>query len=495
MIFRFLNKKYCLLIAPCLLISGHRLLAQELNPDSKNPKQYSISFSTGDKIPGDVQNGVAQLQRTYSFLQKFRALHNGSYPSVDQNLLMEVLHNPLEYGLEDRDAALKAISSPDDRFNDLNVRMNHSSPGRNESLIPTVMHNRRPDGSEIGGVKAKNTHDVLAVVNNYQHDNVNAIMPKRPSNPVGMSLVLLDDGSIEKVPYDSIFSLVTNENQEGRTTESVFPNQAGVPWDVLTYTEYKTLDNPQSSPPIGTRVSEETQLPLPDNGVFESLVQLSRLQSFPNRYGIDRSELWKQFDPAQAEFTLADVQAGAAKLKLPLELRTVTLDELQKLNAPAIILTSDDKRLVTVSALDESHAIVIDRGMTFIVPRETLAGRYDGKALLPQSAQQPAQVLADDAIRANDLQSLDDEVTQQVQISNTGTQPLTLQIERPIPGVTEANLSADSVAPGQSATLTLKMKWREVLKTPTQNVLVMLDTNDPVRPRLPLGFLLRAPKP
>ena len=323
----------------------------------------------------------------------------------------------------------------------------------------------------------------------------------RSLNPVGFYLVLYDDGKIAKVPYDQaiFFYEVPHPNEAEITLSPVFPAQAGVTYNSLSYEEYWTSHwasyTPLLYPPIGTRVSKETQLPLPDNGVFESLVQLSRLQSFPDRYGIDRQDLWQQFDPAQAEFTLVESQAGAAKLKLPLQLRAISLDELQKLNAPAIILTSDDKRLVTISALDESHAIVLDRGLTLIVPREALAKRYDGNALLPETAKQAAQVLAEDSVRAIELKSLNDEVTQQVKINNRGTAPLTLQIERPIPGATSAELSSETVAPGQSATLIVKMKWRDVLKTPMQNVVVTLRTDDPVRPRLPIGFLLRAPKP
>jgi len=43
--------------------------------------------------------------------------------------------------------------------------------------------------------------------------------------------------------------------------------------------------------------------------------------------------------------------------------------------------------------------------------------------------------------------------------------------------------------------LSLSLRWRSVLKSPTQNMLVFLSTNDPRRPRLPLGFKLSLPQP
>jgi hypothetical protein len=223
---------------------------------------------------------------------------------------------------------------------------------------------------------------------------------------------------------------------------------------------------------------------------MESLVYLSRFQ----QHSLDRPHVWQAFDPTREEFTLQDVQSGATKLNLPLQLRKLSLEELQQLNAPAIFMTSDDKRIVTLSNLDDKEAIVIDQGMTRIVSHEVLAKRYGGEALLPQAAQTASSIVVDDPIRTITLQDTDAEVAQQVTITNRGTQPLTLQIERPIPGVTQAELSADTVAPGQTATLSLKMKWRDILKGDTQNVFVFLKTNDPVRPRLQLGFELRAPQ-
>ena len=326
-------------------------------------------------------------------------------------------------------------------------------------------------------------------------------------NARGNYLVLWDDGDVEAVPYDDVLYVI-----EGDKSRVAFYNQAGVSAaNTASYAEFWTTGQKREGgstatipssplyPPDGKPVPQGKKVPIPDNGGPESLVALSRLLSFPSRYGIEREELWKSFDAARDQFTLADVQAGAAKLKLPLELKALSLDELHKLNTPAIFLTSDDKRLVVLSQLDDKQAIVIDRGLTRIVPRDLLAVRYGGQALVAASALAPAalapQVLADDAVRQLSLTSPEQVVTQTVKISNSGAAPLTLQIERPIPGCEKAKLSASAIAPGQSATLSLTLRWRSVLKSPTQNVLVFLATNDPRRPRLPIGFKLALPAP
>ncbi len=232
-----------------------------------------------------------------------------------------------------------------------------------------------------------------------------------------------------------------------------------------------------------------------DNGGPESLVQLSRRVTYPTIYGIDREQLWKQFDPAQPEFTLSDIQAGATKLGLDTRVQKLTLAQLQASGMAAALFLKDDGRIVTLTALDANRAVVIDRGLTRNVERSVLEGRYSGEALVPTKAvAQSAGIVAEDAVRSIQLPSLDAEVPQLFTLRNTGKTPLTLQLEYPLLGVTDSKLSKDTLAPGETATLDLKVKWRSILKAPTQNVLVSLQTNDPIVPRLQLAILLNPPK-
>jgi hypothetical protein len=247
--------------------------------------------------------------------------------------------------------------------------------------------------------------------------------------------------------------------------------------------------------PIGYPIIEGKSLPFQDNGSIESLVCMGRLLHSPR----EREQIWNVLGRNKTDFTLPEVQTGAQKLDLPVQLRKLSLEELEQLNAPALFLTTDDKRIVTLANLGDKDAIVIDRGMTRIVSREMLAQKYGGEALVPQTAENPSSVAVQDPVRVLTLQNKDEEIKQQVTITNRGQEPLTLQIERPIPGVTSAELSSDTVAPGASAQLSLTIKWRDILKGDSQNVFVFLKTSDAVRPRLQLGFKLQmkggAPKP
>jgi hypothetical protein len=319
-------------------------------------------------------------------------------------------------------------------------------------------------------------------------------MGRRRANPVGFYLALYDSGEVAKIAYDEVFFVyqLNPADPNEITVSPVFPKQAGVPYTSLSYEENWATYSPPQQPPIGYPVLDDEKQAVPDNGAFESLVGLSRLLAS----SLEREVVWDTLGRNRKEFSLADVQRGAAKIGLQLQSRKLTLDEVQKTGSPAILYLSDSSRLVTLSALDEQEAIVLDQGRTRIVSRETLQKRYAGEALIAEAASKaPSRVLVEDGIRLLRLKNKDEEATQQVKITNNGKEPVTLQVEHPIPGVTRAELSSDTVNPGGSVTLSLIFKWRQALKGESQNVFVFVRTNDPARPRLHLGFQLTAPKP
>ncbi len=462
------------------------------------PLRANVSTARSAKVRVEVRDpahGLADLKNIYRYIITYRGRHDGRYPSgkTKPAFYEDIILNYKDYGFANFEEASADLTNPDTPYSTQFSRETDA-----KSVIPYLILDTRSDGSPVGSPKLPTTKDLLAqtTIYNYLYSQQDKDGQVTLAN-YGYTLALWDDGRVEKIPYDEVLHL-----KQPKGFVDALPYEAGVsPERCVTYQEYwegvaRVKALPLNKPPTqGQELSAIT----PDNGGPESLVAFSRLLSFPSRYGIDREELWKNFDLAQEEFTLADVQAGAAKLKLPLELKTLSLDALQKLQAPAIFLTSDDKQLVVLSQLDDKQAIVIDRGLTRIVPRDLLAVRYGGQALVAASALAPAapapQVLADDPVRLLWLTSPEQVVTQTVKISNSGAAPLTLQIERPIPGCEKAELSASAIAPGQSATLSLTLRWRSVLKSPTQNVLVFLATNDPRRPRLPIGFKLALPAP
>ena len=425
--------------------------------------------------------------KTYWYLVNTTRQKIGKIPSPDFDLFDYAVSHYSEYGFRTESELKNSLENKD-----------FEVAKKSENFrITNIFFDTRMDGNPIGGVRNKGEVDYYAYSPLYASNKFTKSDKETIYNPSGFYLVLNESGGVEKVPYDlcgqghgsSISSLLPFVNQAKNSTSIWFPSQAHVPFESMSFEE-DSLVRLKSSGYRAEKIGVE------DNGGPESLVQLSRRQSYPNNiYGIDRKALWKQFDPAQPEFTLSDIQAGATKLGLDTRVQKLTLAQLQASGSAAALFLKDDGRIVTLTALDDDRAVVIDRGLMRNVERSVLEGRYSDEALVPtKSLTQSAGIVADDAVRSVQLPSLDAEVPQSFTLRNTGKTPLTLQLEYPLLGVTDSKLSKDTLAPGESATLDLKVKWRSILKAPSQNVLVSLQTGDPIVPRLQLAILLNPPK-
>ncbi len=359
-------------------------------------------------------------------------------------------------------------------------------------MADVAITDKRVDGENIGEMKLVGTQDVLAFSKTYYHWNIPDIASgRRLFNPVGFYQVLYDDGQVAQIPYDeALFVCEPNPQGEGIRITTVFPKQAGVPFNCFRNDEKWVIEFFGNVAQLGYRIPEGQKNPVPDNGGFEGLVRLSRFLGKP----VDRPEVWRSFPPAGTKFTLDEVASAASKVSLDLQHKTIGLDELAKTKTPALLALKEDGRIVFLSGIDEDRAVIVAKGTTHIVERSILEERYSGEALVPTPfLTQSAGIVADDAVREVQLKSLGDEVAQSVTLRNTGQTPVTLQLEYPLVGATEAKLSKATLAPGETATLDLKLKWRPILKTPSQYVLVTLQTNDPLVPRLQLASLLKAP--
>jgi hypothetical protein len=307
-------------------------------------------------------------------------------------------------------------------------------------------------------------------------------------------MVLWDDGEIEKIPYDQVLYVTVpiKVAPSGFGWQVVFRGEAGLPWDCFTYSELEQVRASSETksfrpPPIGFPLAPDQTEPKPDNGGIESLVTLKRLEN----QSFDREQIWDSLGHQVKDFTLDDIQAGAAKLKFPLEKKTISLEELQKLHTPAILHLNSVWDIVTVPAMDDDFAIVCYQGTTLIVPSSKLAELYSGSALVPANVAQPLPLQVDNPVRTVNFNSDLDDVPQKVTIINTGAKPISLTLEQPICGVTKASLSQSQIAAGQSVTLELNFEWRDFLPGNKQSIFVMIHTDDPAHPVLQLGFELR----
>ncbi len=445
-------------------------------------REGSAPYDTGGKIPGHPNQGLEDLAQVYGIIKTYRLRHEGKYPSDTAEIIRELARNALQYGFQNLSGADPVFTNPDTRYADAYSK---TPPEQANQIWIYQVIGKRFDGTPQGGPKPLGTRDVLAQTHIYFHRNIRNLEDQASTiNPVGFYLVLWDDGQVDKIPYDQL--LYAPDARGGYV--HTFPGQAGVGPDILTHDEYYTRLVGLTTSIRGKPVAVGQSQPTVDNGGPESLISLSRLLAKP----LERERMWEILKPSQAEFSLADLRSDAAKLGLSLHRKKLTLAELTTQGGAAILYLSDANQIVTLATLDDQLAIVYDRGMARIVSREVLTKRSSGEALLPaETANATSRVRVDDALRILDFKSKDEEVTQKVILTNRGQEPLLLEIERPIPGCTQADLSSAVVPASQSATLTLKLKWRTMLPSDTQNIFVTLRTNDPVSPRVQLGFQLK----
>ena len=473
-----------LLVIPCVLLWQFQVgLSQPAQPAgaiaSYNESQQALSARFYDPVIAREH-----LHLIGELIAKYRLIKDGRWPETFNHVQWTLMKQGNVVSRESFAEAGRKLFNPD-------VNYSQDVAYAKYGVAPYAIVSRRPNGSTYDTPHFISTRDVLSFTDLYYTPNYRVNTSLR-FNPQGGYIVLWDDKSIDAVPYDQVF--YTPYLGIANALTIVFPTQAGVSGSqTISYAELRsTLPKTQSI--LGKPILVNHDDPMPDNGGPEALVSLSRLLNTPNRYGINRQDLWKQFAPLQQEFTLLQIQEGATKIGLSTQLQNISLDELKAKSTPALLFLQDDGRIVTLTAIDDDHAVIIDRGFTRNIERSVLEKRYSGQALVPTKAlTQNAAIVADDAVRELKLPSLDAEVPQQFVLRNRGTTPITLQLEYPLLGVTESKLSRDTLAPGETATLDLKVKWRSILQAPTQNVLVSLQTNDPVAPRLQLAILLVPP--
>jgi len=431
-------------------------------------------------LPGNVANGIKDLDSIYKALTTYRVRHQGMYPQKMVQLGIDIGTNAKEYGFSDPLSVRNELSNPDAQYSD-----NPSYRESPEVTIPYLLDGNRFDGAKVGSPKLIGTRDALAYAYLYRYEQERSKGSRQKFNPRGYYLVLWDDGGVEKVPFDNVLNVY-----DGQGFKYAFRGQAGVMSNIVTYEESAWLTSKGKQVLIGKPLVEGSLIS--DNGAPESLVALSRLMNFPDRNGIEREKLWQTFSPSQETFTLKQTLESTAKLGLPLQQKKLTLAQLQKLNTPAIV-QQNDKSIVTLAQAGIEYSIVQDQGMTRIVRSEQLAALLNGEVLIPQTVTTALPLRADNPVRVVPMKTTNDSSVQTITLTNDGKTPINLEIERPIPGVTQAQLSSKTLAPGASATLTLTLKWREILPGNTQNVYVTLRTDNPQQPRLMMGFQLNLP--
>lgn len=211
------------------------------------PQKYVAYDFTWAKVPGNPENAEAQMKRIYGWLTIYRQTHGGAYPKDLSALIGEMEFSPEDYGISEAEAKnpFDLFTNPDTRYT--NMRAIGAHP------IPYIMQTTRLDGTALGSPKAPGTRDVLAYTSMYVQQNWRKGIP---TTQIGFYLVLWDDGTVERAPWNAILWVPYVPEDQRRATPVTaafvsaaeknrfaawtfaFPGQAGVPANALTDAEY-----------------------------------------------------------------------------------------------------------------------------------------------------------------------------------------------------------------------------------------------------------------
>ena len=193
------------------------------------PKEGYAFHDTHGYVPGNPENGVQGLKRLYSAIQIFRSNHNGNYPASSSALIDDCIRDPGRYGVSDWKAFMDSFYNPDNRYGDGSFR-------KPDKMMMVSVVGIRPDGKPVGGPKPAGTRDLIGISDLYYHENSRIYSESHGTvNPVGVYLLLWDDGTVEKLPYHQrMYVKIAPE-----AWKAAFPGQAGLPKKgVSTYDEW-----------------------------------------------------------------------------------------------------------------------------------------------------------------------------------------------------------------------------------------------------------------
>ena len=204
-------------------------------------------YDTKGLVPGDPDEAEIKLKEFGRCVAIFLKAHPDAFKSAKignirlvsiANLMFpDMVKNMSAYNLPEGLSPFEYFSNPDIKYSPT-WGPNLTSGADLSHIVTFSSRLLRPDGSLIGSPKPKNTRDVYAYWDVYVHDNFVANaedMMKSTTNPIGFYLVLWEDGSVARVPFDQI--MYAPSASEANSYSIAFVGQAGVPANSISYVE------------------------------------------------------------------------------------------------------------------------------------------------------------------------------------------------------------------------------------------------------------------
>ena len=207
----------------------------------------TTALDTNGLVPGDPDKAEEKLKEFGRCVKIYLKNHPDAFKdstlahskgsSIWNLLFPDMLKNRSAYNLPDGLTPYEYFHNPDMKYS--TVWASEVKSGVDLShIVPFTASLLRPDGTMIGSPKAPDTRDIYAYTDFYVHNNFHfnaQDMMKSATNPVGFYLVLWEDGSVERVPFDKV--VYAPSKTESNAYYEAFSGQAGLPADSVSYVE------------------------------------------------------------------------------------------------------------------------------------------------------------------------------------------------------------------------------------------------------------------
>lgn len=212
-----------------------------------------------------------------------------------------------------------------------------------------------------------------------------------------------------------------------------------------------------------------------------SLVAIADLLGCADREAVDRAAATL----SHADVSLLEIRDAGRAVGLDLVGMSATVSELLARRCPAIVHLRAPDHFTVLAGASASHAVVVDGTAVALLERGVLDRRFSGAALVPASAVHPSLgICVPQPVQKVEFASAADRLVS-VPLVNKGRTPVTIGVHRVACSCSDAALSSDTIEPGRTASLSVRLRpaaWGTTLQS------VTLRTDDPVCPRLLILF-------
>lgn len=220
-----------------------------------------------------------------------------------------------------------------------------------------------------------------------------------------------------------------------------------------------------------------------------SLVDFMEATGLPNSH----QRVWEAVgaEKDNTMLSMPKLQSIGKMLDLSLQRKWMTLKQIRQHGGVALLHMRTPEQFETVVGIGDQQCAVLRDGAIDVIDNATMARRFTGETLfLVNSSRIEPSLTITAPVITTDITSSNAIIAQKVVFTNRGLQAIKLKVESESCNCTEAELSTQTLIPGSTGTLNIRMEadgWG------TKIVTVTIRTDDPLWPHVIVTLQAKTP--